>query len=1106
VSLPSFFGRKARNSQARARGRRRGVQPGLEALGRRRLLSTITVNTTADDTTPDATLSLRQAIEVSNGTLAVSSLSTQEQALVNGAVSGTNTIDFNIPTTDSGYDAATGVWAIAVNSALPAISTNAAIIDGYSQAGSSENTEAQADNARLTIALNGAGQQFNGLTIAQPGSHVSGLDIENFSSSGILITAAGDVQVAGCFIGTDPTGAMAAPNANGVVIENSSNLIGGPSAGDRNVISGNNQAGEGDGILLPPQQQNPLDITPTENVVENNFIGIDAAGTMALANGHAGVADFGTANTYGGTTAGLGNVISGNGGGGITSESSITIEGNFIGTDATGNVALGNGPASSGISNGASPATQVTTVITNNVVSGNLQGGIGVSVGDQQTSVYTISNNKIGTNAAGTMALGNVGGGLNLDSIENATVVGNLISGNTGLGLSLSGFGTDVEHNVFQGNLIGTDITGLLDLGNTDAGVSFSNAIGNLFGGSSAGQGNVVAFNGGDGIDIEETGPGLSGQNRITENSIFGNEGTGIYVFPAGANNFVVPPTLTFTPLSGGTGTLKATLVGGAANASYVVEIFSNPTVPAAGHVAETTFIEAMTVVADGSGHGSFSVTVPTGVYTATSTDSSGNTSVFSLPVGTPGLPATVTSVTSSLNSSTVGQQVTFTAVVTAGASPTAPTGSVVFTIDGHAQPSVPLTVVGGVDEAQFSTSTLIAGPHSISAAYSGDANFSSSTGTLPTQTVDAPNLTVTTTAVSSSSNPSMVGQQVTFTAVVAAEVSPTTPTGSVVFTIDGHAQPPVPLTVVGGVDEAQFATSTLAARQHSVSATYDGESEFATSTGTLPTQTVNAALLVVTSTVLSTTPSPSSLGHQVVLTATVTAADNSSVDGTVTFVVGKTPVGTGTIGPNGIATFDDPSLPAGSNVITANYSGDVMHAPSTSNSVAQVVERSSIVAPAVVAPAVVLLQRYGYHMQPTTLVLTFNTALDAASAENVHAYHIVAGSGRGRAGTLAGRKVGIRKAIYNPSALTVTLVPAHRLDVHDTYRLMVDGTTQAGLRGPSGILLDAIAVGNPGTNYHALITWRTLAGPAPGFAARTTQTNVDKVNLQGTNTLAGSS
>ena len=242
----------------RMRDRRKTRVMRVEPLEDRRLLATITVNTTADDTISGRDLSLREAIEVSDGTLAVSSLSTQEQALVSGAVGATNTIGFNIPKTDPGTTRRQGPGRSRLKSALPSIITNAAIIDGYSQPGSSENTLAQADNAKLTIAISGKNLgTTDGLTIAQPGSQVSGLDIENFYNSGIAITAAGNVQVTGCFLGTDPTGETAAPNGNGVAIENSSNTIGGPLVGDRNVISGNNQAGEGDGIIIPDQTVKP---------------------------------------------------------------------------------------------------------------------------------------------------------------------------------------------------------------------------------------------------------------------------------------------------------------------------------------------------------------------------------------------------------------------------------------------------------------------------------------------------------------------------------------------------------------------------------------------------------------------------------------------------------------------------------------------------------------------------------------------------------------------------------------------------------------------------------------------------------------------------------
>jgi CSLREA domain-containing protein len=407
-----------------------------EVLEDRQLLASIAVNTTADDTTPDATLSLREAIEVSDGTLAVSSLSTQEQSLVSGAVGASNTIGFNIPTTDSGYNPATGVWTIAVHSALPAISTNAAIINGYSKAGASENTLAVGDNAKLTIAISGTtAGAINGFTINQQGSQVLGLDIEDFVKAGVLITAGGNVQVAGCFIGTDPTGETVASNGTGVELENSLNTIGGPNVGYRNVISGSGNAQTSffvhDGVYVPDQATNPLNISPSGNVIENNFIGLDAAGTKAIENEYAGVEDSGSGNIYGGTAAGLGNVISANGSAGLDTSGSVTIEGNYIGTDVTGTVALGNGQSGDGILNlEATSANSISTTISNNLISGNTTGiRLSQTVGSQST--YTIANNLIGTNAAGTAALGSGNIGIDLYSVENATVQNNVISDNT---------------------------------------------------------------------------------------------------------------------------------------------------------------------------------------------------------------------------------------------------------------------------------------------------------------------------------------------------------------------------------------------------------------------------------------------------------------------------------------------------------------------------------------------------------------------------------------------------------------------------------------------------------------------------------------------------
>ena len=792
----------------------------LEVLEDRQLLSTITVNTTTDGTAAASTLSLREAIEVSNGTLPVSSLSTQQQHQVSGTVGNTNTIDFNIPKTDPGYNATTGVWTIAVQSALPAVTTNAAIINGYSQPGSSPNTLAQGDNAKLTIELQGPGLFFDGLTLGQPGSRVSGLDIQNFTN-GVVLTAPGNAQVAGCFIGTDPMGETAPHyNQTGIYIENSSNLIGGPNLADRNVISGN----LGPGAFVPYPAINPLGIAVTGTVYENNIIGLDAAGKKALGNG-GGIVTYGNGETVGGTTAGLGNVISGNGGVGIASKGSITIESNYVGTDVTGNVAIGNGNGGGeGIdSEELLKATSITTVIANNVVSGNST-GIQVTQTDGSASAYAISNNLIGTNAAGTAALGN-SIGLQLNNVENATVQNNVISANyTGVWTQTDTAVTELQHDVFQGNLIGTDKTGTVALGNKDQGIDIETGSGLTFGGTGPGQGNVIANCGQYGILLN-----LGQQDQFIHNSIYNDGFGGISLVPS-TNDSAVAPVLAFTPGTSGNGALSGTL-NWAPNTAYTVEIYSSPAAPTPGKAQGQTFVKDVTVNTDGTGKGTFSLSEPDIFYTATATDPNGNTSAFSNSVGeTQALPASMTAVSSSANPSMVGQQVTFTAVVTATSYQGTPTGTVTFTIDGQAQTPVSLSVVGGKDEAQFVTSTLTAGSHTVTAAYSGDTNVSPSSGSLPTQTVSERNLQATTTTLSSSLVAATVGQEVTFTAVVSPGASAGTATGTVTFTIDGTPETPVSLQAVKGSEQAAFSVATLTAGKHTIGATYSGDSTFASS------------------------------------------------------------------------------------------------------------------------------------------------------------------------------------------------------------------------------------------------------------------------------------
>jgi hypothetical protein len=517
---------------------------------------------------------------------------------------------------------------------------------------------------------------------------------------------------------------------------------------------------------------------------------------------------------------------------------------------------------------------------------------------------------------------------------------------------------------------------------------------------------------------------------------------------------------MTFTPGSGSTGTLSGSFTG-KPNQIDRLEIFSNPSAPAAGHEQGKTLVLDVAAPTDGSGNASFSVTEPLGFYTADVTDQNGNTGELASAAQSQPLAASITTVSSSANPSIVGQQVTFTAVVTAPGSQGTPTGLVTFTIDGQAQSPVALAVVGAAGDAQFVTSTLTAGQHSVTAAYAGDTAVSPSNGSPLTQTVNAPGLPASTTSLESSTNPSTTGQPVTFTAVVQAPGFQGTPTGTVTFTIDGHAQTPVSLAVVGGKEEAQFVTSTLAAGQHSITAAYSGDAHVNPSSGSLLTQTVKAPSLHATTTTVVSSLNPSTVGQQVTFTAIVSpGASAGALTGTVTFTIDGTaeaPVRLQAVKGKEEAVFSVSTLTKGTHKVSATYNGDATFAASSvASPLVQTVAPAPTSAPGD-PPKVVSLLRFGIHMQPTVLEVKFSGALDPTSAGNVNNYVIVDPSGR---------RVRVDSAIYNPQTCTVTLRPATRINLHHTYHFTVIGTGQGGVRSVNNVMLDGAGNGDSGSNY----------------------------------------
>jgi CSLREA domain-containing protein len=388
-------------------------------------------------------------------------------------------------------------------------------------------------------------------------------------------------------------------------------------------------------------------------VIEDNYVGTEVTGTLARGNGANGVHVFSqnlpAFDNAGNTIAR--NVISANGLEGILlGDDRNVVQGNYIGTDASGTAALGNGRW--GIrSSGSDNLIGGTAPGEGNVISANGDDGIEI-VGAAAVQGNVIQGNYIGTNAAGTAALGNRGSGIQTGG-DNETIGGtapgarNIISGNGWNGIHI--FGPTAGTRV-QGNLIGTAVDGTTALGNglagslnLDSGIDVSRAEGTLIGGTAPGAANTIAYSHGDGVRVGTAGAfTFCCGNGILSNSIFSNGGLGIDLrSPAGvtandpgdddrgpneAQNYPV-----LASASGNTiqGTLSSK-----ANTSFRLEFFANREPDASGHGEGERFLGSTSVTTDGSGNASFSFTSPTpfaGQYvSATATDPANNTSEFS--------------------------------------------------------------------------------------------------------------------------------------------------------------------------------------------------------------------------------------------------------------------------------------------------------------------------------------------------------------------------------------------------------------------------------------------------------------------------------------------
>jgi hypothetical protein len=282
----------------------------------------------------------------------------------------------------------------------------------------------------------------------------------------------------------------------------------------------------------------------------------------------------------------------------------------------------------------------------------------------------------------------------------------------------------------------------------------------------------------------------------------------------------------------------------------------------------------------------------------------------------------TSTAVSSSLNPSTFGQAVNFTATVTSGGG--TPTGSVQFVVDGSNFGGA-VALNGAGQATSGNTSSLTAGNHTVTANYTATGIFGNSSGSLSGgQNV---NQASTSTSVASSSDPSVFGQSVTFTATVTSGAG--TPTGNVQFVVDG-SNFGAPVALAGG-QATSGATSILAVGDHTVVANYLGATNFATSNGSIGGggQTVNQA--ATTTTITQITPGTSQVGNPITVDFTVAAnaPGGGTPAGDVTVSDGTNSC-TATVATGSCSFTPATTVPATIQV-TATYAGSTSHAGSVS-------------------------------------------------------------------------------------------------------------------------------------------------------------------------------
>ena len=735
----------------------RSYAQAVEMLESRTLLTTFVVTTTADVNPPADSVTLRQAIMAANenpgaDTIAFDIGSGGHQSIaVQSAlptIMDTVTID---GTTQPGY---AGTPLIEINGAAAGITDDGTPADGL-RIGAGSNTVVQGlditgfagqginadgwygpdylsgivvEDCYLGVDSTGntAVSNENGLLVSRvDGIRIANNVISGNTSFGVEMNWTQNSVIVGNFVGTNAAGTAAVGNGSDGIALNGSPvgncIIGGADPGDRNIISGNlgtmyaNENGNsGNGIYLA----GAVNVT-----IQGNFIGTDVTGTAPLGNAGNGITGtFSSDVKIGGINPGDGNLISANGAYGglqLVLDSEVNIQGNFIGTDATGTVALTGQFEGMIVQGCVGVVVGGTASGARNLISGNAWAEI-----DLRGSGTTIEGNYLGTDVTGTVSIDQPGGGQGVYLGDNATNnliggtspgAGNLIAGDD-RGIEMSGSG--VHDNTVFGNRIGTDVTGLRAISGSSYGVFIEGgASSNIIGGVDPGQANV----------IRDQYVGVAVVDQSADNSIRGNsfaQSAGIPISflgiadpndpldaDNGPNDGQNNPNITSATVGNAThvtGTLDST-----PNATFTVDFYAGTSINQAVRYIGTT-----TVSTDAAGHATFDLPL-TGTTAvgetifATATNAAGSTSQMS-PA------ATSVSVQSPSITMAIG-------------------GTFIYDGTSHAG-SGTVNVAGGIVTLSYTgingtiySSTIAptnAGSYLVTATYAGDASHTGSSGT----------------------------------------------------------------------------------------------------------------------------------------------------------------------------------------------------------------------------------------------------------------------------------------------------------------------------------------------------------------------------------------